>query len=107
MADYLLVLSKLGRKIRTSRAYWDKIVTLKHPVMAGKEKEVAKTIEDPYAVRESERDVNVCLYYRPFGKRYICAVVRHENGTGYIISCYPVDKIKKGKILYEKTKSIS
>mgnify|MGYP001566515935 CR=1 FL=1 len=75
--------------------------------MAGKGKQVTKTLEDPVIVRKSKRDVNVYLYYRPFGKRYICVVVKHENGTGYIISFYPVDKIKKGETVYEKNKIVS
>lgn len=107
MTDYLSIVSKLGRTIHTTKTYWDKIVNLKHPVMFGKEKEVLAVLKDPVLVKQSERDENVCLYYRVYGKRYLCVVVRHENGTGYIISCYPVDKIKKGKMLYEKAKSIS
>lgn len=107
MEDYIIVLSKLSRTIRTSKKYWQKIVTIKHPVMFGKERHVIKSLEDPVLVRQSDKDQDVCLYYGSYGKRYICVVVRHEDGTGFVISCYPVDKIKKGKILYEKTKSLS
>lgn len=107
MSIFFAVHSKLNRVIRTTDNYWNKIVTLKHPVMEGKEKEVKQTIADPDIVKESERDANVCLYYIRYAKRYICVVARHENGTGFIISCYPVDKVKEGKILYEKTKSLS
>lgn len=107
MDDYLKVLSKLNRAIRTSKSYWNTIVTLKHPVMKSKEKEVTGTLKEPILVKQSEKDKNVYLYYRKYIKRYICVVVRHENGTGYIISCYPVDKIKQGKIIYEKGQSLS
>lgn len=107
MEEYFSVLSKSGRTIRTTKTYWDVIVTIKHPVMEGKEKAVQDTVRDPVVIKQSEKDSHVCLYYRLFGKRYICVVVRHEDGTGYIISAFPVDTIKKGKILYEKTKSIS
>lgn len=107
MQDYISVLSKLSRNIRVSKSYWVKIVKLKHPVMGDKEKEVKATLKDPILVKESAKDPDVCLYYRTFAKRYICVVVRHENGTGFIISCYPVDKIKEGKTIYEKDKSLS
>jgi|SRR3989338_2654688 len=107
MQSYISVHSKLGRTIRTSPNYWDRIVKLKHPVMEGREKEVRAILKDPILIKESARDPDVCLYYRTFAKRYICVVVRHENGTGFIISCYPVDKIKEGKTIYEKDKSLS
>lgn len=93
MEEYISVLSKLGRTIRTSKTYWQKIVRLKHPVMEGKEKEVKETLENPWIVKQSDKDENVCLYYRPYNKRYICVVVRHENGKGFIISTYPVDTV--------------
>lgn len=107
MADYLLVLCKLGRKIRTSKTYWDKIVSLKHPSMLGKVKQVTETLENPEIVKKSKKDAYVCLYYRKMEGRYICVVVKHENGTGYIVSFYPVDKIKKGETVYEKNKIVS
>lgn len=34
------VVSKLGKKISTTKEYWEFIVTLKHPMMEGKEKAV-------------------------------------------------------------------
>ena len=107
MKEYFLVLSKLGLRIRTNETYWRKIVTLKHPVMSGKKGLVVKTITNPDIVSRSERDSDVYLYYRKYKKYYICVVVRHENGGGFIISTYPVDKVKKGEIVYEKNKNIS
>ncbi len=53
------------------------------------------------------KDEKVFLYYKKFAKRFVCVVVRHQNGSGFIISTYPVDKIKKGEIVYEKSKIIS
>lgn len=106
MSYYFQVISKLGRTIRTTNQYWNKIITIKHPIMTGQEEKVIETLKKPLVIRKSEKDANVCLYYRKYIRRYICAVVRHENGTGYLISAYPVDKIKKGVIIYEKNKSI-
>ncbi len=107
MEEYLSIPSKLGRTIRTSKEYWEKIVTLKHPVMKGKEDLVVKTVEDPLLVKRSERDSSVYLYYRFDKNRYICVVVRHENGSGYIISTFPVDTVKRGEIIYEKNTPVS
>ena len=97
----------MGRKVRTTLVYWQKITTIKHPVMSGQESEVIKTLENPQIIKRSEKDENVYLYYKKFAKRFICVVVRHEDGSGFIISCYPVNKIKKGEIVYEKGKSLS
>ena len=107
MSEYITVLSKLGRKIRTSISYWKIITNIKHPVMAGQEQAVKDTLVKPDIVRQSDKDNKVLLYYRKSGKRDICVVTRHENGTGYIISVYPVDKIKKGLTVYEKNQSVS
>ena len=75
--------------------------------MAGQEQAVKDTLVKPDIVRQSDKDNKVLLYYRKSGKRDICVVTRHENGTGYIISVYPVDKIKKGLTVYEKNQSVS
>ena len=107
MSKYFEVLSKTGKIIRTSESYWKKIVAFKHPVMKGKKRFVKKAIEEPDAIKQSEKDENVFLYYRKFIRRYVCVVVRHENGGGFIISIFPVDVVKKGKIVYEKSKNIS
>lgn len=107
MEEYFKVTSKLGKTIRTSLTYWQKIVTIKHPVMSGREREVKRTLVDPEIVKESQRDRSVCLYYRRFRKLYVCVVVRHENHRGFIISTYPVDKVKYGKTLYEKAQTVS
>lgn len=107
MEEYFTVKSKLGKTIRTSLSYWHKIVTFKHPVMRGKQTVVKQTLADPDIVKESQRDESVCLYYRKFRNRYVCVVIRHENGTGFIISTYPVDKVKYGKTIYEKTQTVS
>lgn len=104
MTVYFSVRSKFGKEIRTTKTYWTKIVTLKHPVMIGKEDIVKNTLIDPDYIVETEHDTFVCTYYKLYSKRYICVVVRHENGTGFIITTYPADVVKKGKRVYEKTK---
>jgi len=97
------VLSKLNRKIRTTTRYWQKIVTLKHPVMAGQDNKVIKTLKYPDTVKLSEKDDKVFLYYKKFAEKYICVVVRHEDGKGFVISTFPVDKIRIGTKVYEKS----
>lgn len=74
----------------------------KHPIMKGKENLVQEALANPVQVKSSQKDPNVLLYYRAFEDKYICAVVKHENGSGFIITAYVTDKIKKGRLVWEK-----
>ncbi len=62
------VLTPLGFTVRASKTYWDVIVTIKLPVMAGRE--------------------------RP--ERWVCAVAKRLNGDGFLITAYPTDVVKEG-----------
>ena len=41
------------------------------------------------------------------GKNYLCVVVRHENGQGFIITIYITNKIKEGTQIWQKQKNKS
>src|SRR3990172_13336250 len=90
---YFEVRSCLGVNVRVTEDYWTFMVTVKHPPMRGHEDEVKQAIGDADQVRVSKIDSAVHLYYRKGEKRYICVVVRHLDGDGFIISAYPTDAI--------------
>ena len=50
MADkkdlFFEVMTPLGFRVRVTHAYWELIVTIKHPVMAGREEDVKKTLNN-------------------------------------------------------------
>lgn len=69
--------------------------------MEGKEKEVIAALSAPEEIRRSKTDKNVYLYYQKSDKLY-CVVARHLNERGFIITCYPTDKIKEGELIWEK-----
>ena len=96
------VMSKLDKKIRVTKRYWDKITTIKHPGMKNKEMMVAKTLEAPTEIRQSKSDDSVFLYYRPVEEYHNAVVVKHLNGEGFIITTYITDKIKEGKQIWKK-----
>lgn len=52
----------LGFRVRVTRAYWEIIVTVKHPVMAGREEDVKKALEQPDEIRQSKSDASVYLF---------------------------------------------
>ncbi len=58
------VVCVLGKRVSVTEDYWQKIVTIKHPSMAGKDAEVQQTLTDADEVRESRSDPVVRLYYR-------------------------------------------
>ena len=68
MADkkdlFFEVMSPLGFRVRVTRAYWELIVTIKHPVMAGREEAVKQTLEQPDEIRQSKSDQNVIYFTR-------------------------------------------
>ena len=67
MSDELLfqVLTPLDFSVRVTRSYWEYIVTIKHPVMAGREEAVKETLQNPAEIRVSRSDSNVYLFYKP------------------------------------------
>ena len=97
------MLTPLGFTVRVSSSYWDLIVTIKHPVMAGLEKKVKETLENPEEIRVSRSDPAVFLFYKAQGPdRWICAVAKRLDGEGLLITTYPTDAIKEGEHVWPK-----
>ena len=59
-----IVQTPLGFVVRVSKHYWELIVSVKHPVMAGHENDVKETLRNPDEVRLSKNDARVYLFYR-------------------------------------------
>ena len=91
------IVSSLGKNIRVTKEYWNKIIETKHRVMKGKENIVKNTLKNSEQIRRSRKDFNVYLYYRKINQHYNCVVVRHLNGEGFIITTYLTDRIKAGE----------
>ena len=100
--EYLFVVSTpLGFSVRVTHASWEFITTVKHPVMAGHEAEVQATLAAPEEIRRSRSDENVLLFYRTQRSgRWVCAVARRQDSTGFLITAYPTDAIKEGTHLW-------
>jgi hypothetical protein len=105
MAEALLfdVLTPLGFAVRCTHTYWEFIVTYKHPVLRGREREIAQVLADPQQARRSRKDPNVFLFYRGAGPRWLCAVARRGDGFGFLIPAYPTDAIKAGETIWTKS----
>ena len=97
------VLTPIGFRVRASRSYWEMIIYIKHPVMVGREREVKATLENPEEIRQSRIDPDVYLFYRSEdASRSVCAVAKHLNEEGFLITAYPTDAIKEGTTVWPK-----
>ncbi len=97
------VLTPLGFRVRVTHAYWELIITIKHPIMAGHEEDVKKTLQQPDEIRQSKSDKNVYLFYKAEReKRWICAVSKRAAEEGFLITTYPTDAIKEGVLVWHK-----
>ena len=103
MRDDILfdVETPLGFRVRTTRRYWDFLVTEKHKVMAGREYDVIRVLNDPDEVRLSRTDPLVFVFDRlERPERWLCALAKRINGEGFIVTAYPTDAIKEGEIVW-------
>ncbi len=97
------VMTPLGFRVRVTYAYWELIVTIKHPVMASREEDVKRTLEQPDKIHQSKSDKNVYLFYKAEReKRWLCAVSKQTGEEGFLITTYPTDAIKEGVLVWHK-----
>jgi len=97
------VQTPLGFRVRVASAYWEMIVTTKHPVMAGRERDVQEALQNPEEIRLSRRHPAVYLFYKSERVgRWVCAVVRRLEDEGFLITTYPTDAIKEGVRIWPK-----
>ena len=97
------VMTPLGFQVRVTKAYWELIVTIKHPVMAGREEDVKKALAQPDEIRQNKSDEMVFLFYKEEReKRWICAVSKQTGSEGFLITTYPTDAIKEGVQVWHK-----
>ena len=97
------VLTPLGFSVRVTRARWEFLISVKHPVMAGREDVVQSTLQSPEQVRQSRSDSDVMLFYRAErSDRWVCAVAKQTADSGFLITAYPTDAIKEGTQVWPK-----
>jgi len=97
------VITPLGFTVRLTRAYWELIVTMKHPIMSGHESDVKETLANPNEIRVSRSDPAVYLFYKSQQSgRWFCAVAKRVDGKGFLITTYPTDSIKEGEHIWPK-----
>ncbi len=89
--------------MRITKNQWSHITDVKHRYMKEKLSVVEFTLKEPEIVRQSKTDASVLLFYTEAGyKRWLCAVVKRENGTGFLITSYITSAIKLGEPIWTK-----
>jgi hypothetical protein len=103
-ADWLFdVMTPLDFRVHVTHAYWSVIVTMKHPVMAGRERDVEETLLKPIEIRVSRIDPSVHLFYKAEQPgRWICAVAKRTGQEGFLITTYPTDAVKEGNRIWPR-----
>jgi hypothetical protein len=76
---YFEVETPLGVAIRTTKEYWEIIISAKHPSVKRFEGEVEKTLENPDQIRKSKQDPRVHLYDKSISRLFMCIVADHIN----------------------------
>ncbi len=103
-AELLLdVFTPLGFRVRLTPTVWKVIRDFKHPVMTGREQDIADVLTEPAEIRRSRSDQDVYLFYRlEQPGRWLCVVAKRLDGDGFVITCYPTDAIKIGEQVWTK-----
>ncbi len=94
--------SVLGKRVRITRAVWDKLKSEKHPEKEVTLENIKRTISESLAVYQSRLSKKVFLYYKKFDYFSIITVVRHLNGDGFLITSYmsTKEKLNLGKQIW-------
>lgn len=94
--EITFVLSVLNKKIKILQKGWFLISQFKHKQEFNLLKitfdQLIKTINNADAVFLSKTNKRIHLYYKKINHKYLCAVCRHYNGEGFLITCYPADR---------------
>jgi len=98
---FFVLKTPLNIEVRTTTGYWEYLITIRHPVMKGKEDVVKAALQFPDEIRQSKTDKDVFLYYKHFDKLY-CVVVRHIGMEAFLITAYPTDKVKEGDLVWTR-----
>lgn len=96
MPDIFEIRDKTGRKIRLTKKQWAHITT-KHPDLSGKEENIKRALERPDVIIPHKFDRNAGNYYR-YDKNedaYLFVAVKYLNGTGFVITAFYTQQIKK------------
>jgi len=103
-ADQLFeVTDVFGKRIRTSKQYWEKIKTEKHQELKFGVREVEQALQKPDSVFRSIKDETIALYRKQMNGDILIVVAKHLNGSGFVATVYQTKNVfDKGEKLWPK-----
>lgn len=92
-----------GKRIRTTKLYWEKIKSEKHRELEFEKEDVVIVLQNPDEVYRSVTDDYIRLFLKKFEHETLIVVVKYLNGDGFVITSYQTSKEKrKGEKLWPK-----
>jgi len=103
----LEVRSKLGKIVRLDEDRWRHV--LEHPEMENQSSRIKETLVEPDEIRESVRASSIWLFYKlytnsPVSEKYLLVAVKVLDGEGFIATAFFTDKVKKGGLIWKKSR---
>jgi len=99
------VSTPLGFTVRCSQACWEFIVSQKHPVLADMKERSKRFWKLRNRCDAAGRTrMSFFLFYKGSAPRWLCAVARREDGSGFLITAYPTDAVKAGEIVWTRSR---
>jgi len=95
------------RRIRLTQAQWLHMAFF-HPEVEAERARIRKTLENPEIVVEgATRNTQICYRFfkrTPVTSKYLAVVIKVLNQEGFIITAYFTERVRRGKVLWKKTK---
>jgi len=107
MSTVFEVMAYDRRRIRFTQVQWLHTVFF-HPEVEGEPAKIRKTLRNPEIVVEgATKDTKICYGFfkrTPVTSKYLAVVVKILNQEGFIITAYFTERVRRGKVLWKKTK---
>ena len=95
------------RRIRLTEVQWLHMVFF-HPEVESEHEKIREVLENPEVVVEgATKDTRICYRFfksTPVASKYLAVVVKVLNEEGFIITGYFTERVRRGKVLWKKTK---
>jgi len=96
------------RRIRLTEVQWLHIVFF-HPEVESEQVKIREVLKNPEVVVEgAAKDTRICYrFYKstPVASKYLAVVAKVSDKEGFIITGYFTERVRRGKVLWRKTKS--
>lgn len=108
-SDILFMVNDVfDKKVRITKIYWEYVLYTKHreAIHELRVELLKECLKSPDFVISTMEESVVQFYLQMKDNRYICVVVRHLNGDGFVITSYITRQPKKNnKILWQRQKN--